>query len=131
MPGTWPLRIGTVLVPLILISPLGASRWTTEFKIAPMSATLSTTVFWSRLKIARWASRTPRRNRLLKAPLPMMPDAAPSITGRAAIRSGCALDHAVGDPAAHLGLDLGLVERSRGVVGELVGVEEDVRRVAL
>ena len=82
--------MGTLAVPLILTEPLGASVWTTDFRIAPMSATVKTTLFLSRLKIVRWTSRTPRRNRLLNAALPTTADAAPSITGRAAIRSGCA-----------------------------------------
>ena len=54
---------------------------------APTSATVSATVFLSRLKSARWTSRTALRNRPVNARPPTTSEATDSMIGRAAIRS--------------------------------------------
>ena len=109
----------------------GPHRCSAAAATVPMSATVSATVFSSRSKTARWASSAARRKRLRKARPPTRPEIADAMSGRAASRSAFVAQHdAVGHPLADQRPDAGVVQRGRGPVGELVGVEERPARVA-
>ncbi len=65
----------------------GFSAWKTPLSTAPMSPSVSVTVFWSCSKNARWTSRTPFSNTDWKT-LPLTrPPTTLSISGRNATRS--------------------------------------------
>ena len=129
-PGTWPLRIGTLSVPLILTEPLGVSR--PDYRVQ------------DRADVGDC-----EHDRVLVAvedrPVGIAnAEAEQVVEGAAADDARCgALDHRAGgdqvglcledlirDPAAHLRLYLGLFERRRGVIGELARVEEHAGGVA-
>ena len=65
----------------------GRTSWSAAARTVPTSAIVSVTVLWSRLKSARWTSRTAVRHSPRKARPPTISEATDSMIGRAASRS--------------------------------------------
>jgi hypothetical protein len=81
------VRSGTFPLSSTCLASPGRSFWTAAARTVPTSPTVSVTVFLSRLKTARWTSRTAARKRPVKARPPTISPAIDSMIGRAASRS--------------------------------------------
>ena len=96
----------------------------------PTSASVNVSVRWSRANTARWTSRTPARNRPVKARAPTADDTTDATSGRAASRSSCCSSSWSVTRAAISERTLSSPNATVARFGELVGVHRRPAHVA-